>query len=70
METTLIFGINHLVAVPTTPCVQFSLQATCPLKDYPRNIGGLSGRGIQLFADYGNQVAIAVQVRHLSSLQT
>ena len=37
------------------PCVQFGLQATCPLKDYPRNIGGLSGRGIQLFADYSNQ---------------
>ena len=37
------------------PCVQFSLQATRPLKDYPRNIGGLSGRGIQLFADYSNQ---------------
>ena len=37
------------------PCVQFGLQATRPLKDYPRNIGGLSGRGIQLFADYSNQ---------------
>ena len=35
------------------PCVQFSLQATRPLKDYPRNTGGLSGRGIQLFADHG-----------------
>ena len=36
------------------PCVEFGLQATRPLKDYPRNIGGLSGRGIQLFADYSN----------------
>ena len=37
------------------PCVQFGLQATRPLRDYPRNIGGLSGRGIELFADYSNQ---------------
>ena len=36
METTFIFGINLLVAV-RQPCVQFSLQATRPLKDYPRN---------------------------------
>ena len=35
-ETTFIFGINLLVAVPTT-CVQFGLQANRPLKDYPRN---------------------------------
>ena len=37
------------------PCVQFSLQATRPLKHYLRNIGGPSGRGIQLFADYSDQ---------------
>ena len=36
METTFIFGINLPVAVPT-PCVQFGLQATRPLKDYARN---------------------------------
>ena len=36
------------------PCVQFGLQGTRPLKDYPRNIGGLSGRRIQLFADNSN----------------
>ena len=36
VETTFIFGINLLVAVPT-PCVQFGLQATRPLKDYARN---------------------------------
>ena len=41
METTFIFGINLFVAV-RQPCVQFGLQATRPLKDYPRNIGGLS----------------------------
>ena len=57
METTFIFGINLLVAVPTT-LRSVSLQATCPLKDYPCNIGGLSGRGIQLFADYSNQERI------------
>ena len=54
MGTKLIFGINLLVAVPTT-LRSVWLQATRPLKDYPRNIGGLSGRGIQLFADYSNQ---------------
>ena len=36
METTFIFGINLLVAVPTT-LRSVSLQATHPLKDYPRN---------------------------------
>ena len=36
METTLIFGINLLVTLPTT-CFQFGLQATRPLKDYPCN---------------------------------
>ena len=25
------------------PCVQFSLQATCPLKDYPRNMRACPG---------------------------
>ena len=54
METMLIFGINLLVAVPTT-LLSVNLQATRSLKDYPRNIGGLSGRGIQLFADFSNQ---------------
>ena len=34
METTFIFGINLLVAVPS-PYIQFGLQATRPLKDYP-----------------------------------
>ena len=38
METTFIFGINLLLLF-RQPCVQFSLQATRPLKDYPRNIG-------------------------------
>ena len=57
METTFIFGINFLLLF-RQPCVQFGLQATRPLKDYPRNIGGLSGRGIQLFADYSNQERI------------
>ena len=38
METTFIFGI-HLLLLFRQPCVQFSLQATRPLKDYPRNIG-------------------------------
>ena len=36
METTFIFGINLLVAVPTT-LRSVGLQATRPLKDYPRN---------------------------------
>ena len=35
METTFIFGINFLLLF-RQPCVQFSLQATRPLKDYPR----------------------------------
>ena len=38
METTFIFGINLLLLF-RQPCVQFSLQATRPLKDYPRNTG-------------------------------
>ena len=36
VETSFIFEINLLVDVPTT-LLQFSLQATRPLKDYQRN---------------------------------
>ena len=38
MKTTFIFGIN-LLTLFRQPCVQFSLQATRPQKDCPRNIG-------------------------------
>ena len=38
METTFIFGINLLLLF-RQPCVQFSLQAARPQKDYARNIG-------------------------------
>ena len=41
METTLIFGINLLVAVPTT-LLSVWFASYRPLKDYPRNIEGLS----------------------------
>ena len=37
VETTFICGINFLLLF-RQPCIQFGLQATRPLKDYPPNI--------------------------------
>ena len=43
METTFIIEINLLLLFRQT-CVQFSLQATRPLKDYPRNSATYSNK--------------------------
>ena len=54
VETTFILEEIFLLLF-RQPCVQFSLQTTFPQNIRTCNIGGLSGRGIHLFADYRNQ---------------